>query len=409
MKKTARILALVFVVTALFGNFTYAANNDEVNIPDPILKQVLLNSGFNTDNDNKMTEAEMKAVDYLPVPDMGIKDLTGLEYCTNNLYKIDISGNPITSIEPLRKLKYAPLVEIDAVGCQISDISPLTDLGRKQKEVGTNIILPKFNFANNKITDISPLAVVSDPKYPKLITQLNLSGNQISDISALGQIPSLEKVEISDNNIIDISAVGSLPKLAYLDISGNQVSDISAVSKCTELMTFIANNTAVTSLAPLASIPSIIQVHVTGNKIADLSAVSNLLNSDVDFRLVDTDDIYSTFAKTKLYKAKKGTAAVTTLKKNLDLIYLGKAGSRFYVAYEGKIGYVKKDAIKIEFDQYLKKKAKKAIVAVKKPNSKKKTKVKFKKNKKITFEAQVGNYYKVLDKNAWVKSNLLKK
>lgn len=408
MKKLAGILSLVFVITSLFGTFAFAAADDEVNIPDPKLKAALLSSGFNTTNDNKMTEAEMKAVTYLPLSDMGITDLTGIEKCTK-LYKIDISGNKIQSLEPLGKLKYASLVEIDAVGCGITDLTPIKDLGTREYKSGTNIVCPNFNFADNEITDISPLAVVSNEKYPKIITKLNLSGNKVADLSPLATITTLEKLEVADTDVTDISVVKSLTNLSYLDISKTDVSDISAVADCTMLESFIASKTKVTSVAPLANLENIIMLHLDGNKITDLPTIAKFMNSDVEFKYINTNDYYTTYAATKLYEAKKGTKSVASLKKNRDLIYLGVAGSRFYVAYEGKIGYVNKTATKVEFDKYLKRKAKKAIVAVKKPNSKKKTKVKFKKNKKITLEAQVGNYYKVANKNAWVAASWVKK
>jgi Leucine-rich repeat (LRR) protein len=51
--------------------------------------------------------------------------------------------------------------------------------------------------------------------------------NQISDISPLANLTSLEHIELYNNSISDISALSNLTNLNWLWIHANQISDIS--------------------------------------------------------------------------------------------------------------------------------------------------------------------------------------
>jgi hypothetical protein len=57
------------------------------------------------------------------------------------------------------------------------------------------------------------------------LTTLYLSGNQISDISALKELTGLTTLYLSRNQISDISALKELTGLTTLILSGNQISD----------------------------------------------------------------------------------------------------------------------------------------------------------------------------------------
>jgi len=68
---------------------------------------------------------ELKSVTELTAQNMGITDLRGLEYCTS-LVKLDLRGNNIVTISPLRDLKN--LVWLDLRNNSITDITPIAGL-----------------------------------------------------------------------------------------------------------------------------------------------------------------------------------------------------------------------------------------------------------------------------------------
>jgi len=142
----------------------------------------------------------------------GISDLTGLEYCKNLQYKLDLQGNNISDISPLAGL--ANLQGLDLNDNNISDISPLAGL--------TN--LEWLVFTDNNISDISPLAGLTSLK------SLDLVHNNISDISPLARLTNLDWLPLGGNNISDISplvANSGLSEGDFVHLGGNPLSTMS--------------------------------------------------------------------------------------------------------------------------------------------------------------------------------------
>ncbi|MCP0887837.1 MucBP domain-containing protein [Ligilactobacillus sp. WILCCON 0076] len=66
-------------------------------------------------------------------------------------------------------------------------------------------------------------------EYATSLTSLNISGNQISDISPLAKLSSLTDLNLSDNQISDISPIANLKSLTYLNLNFNKISDFSTI------------------------------------------------------------------------------------------------------------------------------------------------------------------------------------
>ena len=62
---------------------------------------------------------------------------------------------------------------------------------------------------------------------PKSIRVLNLRGSQISDISILSELTSLENISLSANQIKDISVLKKLKNIRELYLKDNQINDFS--------------------------------------------------------------------------------------------------------------------------------------------------------------------------------------
>lgn len=105
-----------------------------------------------------------------------------------NLMKLDLSGNNITSLDWING-KMQSLEELILSENQITDISGITNL-------------PNLN-------------------------KLNLSGNQLTDISALSQCTKIGWFYLSDNQITDISALSNKNMVFLMDLSSNPISDLT--------------------------------------------------------------------------------------------------------------------------------------------------------------------------------------
>ena len=180
--------------------FLYDAMAQSVNIPDPALRAAVeIELGKNPGD--TITQAEMGAetFTFLFGDDMGISDLTGLEYATN-LKIVFLQGNSISDITPLSNS--TGLTNLYLTNNQISDISPLSNISAIHTLLlGYNEITSLENlldlssvhilqFQYNQITSIEPLV-----NHTELIseyeTYVDLEGNPLDDESIKNHIPTL--------------------------------------------------------------------------------------------------------------------------------------------------------------------------------------------------------------------------
>jgi len=131
--------------------------------------------------------------------------------------------------------------EIKAIPEIISECNKLIALNMEN----TNI------FSNIKLSYISPLEKLTCLKF------LDLSGNFISNLSALANLTNLTVLNLTQNKIINILSLEKLTALKDLFISANKISDISALSNLT----------------------NITRLEIDINKISNISSIENLLSN----------------------------------------------------------------------------------------------------------------------------------
>lgn len=81
----------------------------------------------------------------------------------------------------------------------------------------------------NRIVDITPLGKLGQ------LVRLELYRNNISNISALSNLGNLSKLYLGNNKIRDISPLKHLKNLTVLDIHKNELNDISALGELPKL------------------------------------------------------------------------------------------------------------------------------------------------------------------------------
>lgn len=130
------------------------------------------------------------------------------------------------------------------------------------------INLQKLNLSNNNVEDISVLSNLT-----KLET-LNLSGNNVKDISSLNNLTNLNSLDLSNNNIMDISALSNLINLKFLDISRNNIEDISALSNLTNLTILYLWENSIIDISPLSNLKEFSSLELSSNNIKDISSLT---------------------------------------------------------------------------------------------------------------------------------------
>jgi len=214
---------------------------------------------------------------------MGISNLSGIEYLTNITW-LDLFQNNISNIEPLQHLTKLGVLQV--FQNQISNIGPLSVLMELEAlEANDNNITSiaplsghqKFwwlTVANNPISDIGPIQ-----NYTKLRV-LNLAGTSVSDLSTLSapNLNTITNLSIDNLSVTDISSLAGMVNMLVLGASGNNISDISPLINMPQLERLHLENNKIesTGVEPLLGLPSLRYLLLQENRIFDAEPLTGL-------------------------------------------------------------------------------------------------------------------------------------
>ena len=235
-----------------------ALSNTVIDIPDPVLKQAVMDTLGIVDREITRKDAlSLTEFEYDGFDTDHIQDLTGLSEF-KNLERLNLRMNAISDIHALSELSNLTFLELTFN--KISDISALSGL--------TN--LSELNLNSCEISDISALSNLT------ALTCLDLQGNNISDISVLSDLTNLTFLDLGINDISDISVLSRLNKLTHLELGGNNLSDLSPLSGLTNLTFLGLVGNELSDLSALSSLTNLESINLRHNEIADLDDLSPL-------------------------------------------------------------------------------------------------------------------------------------
>jgi len=189
----------------------------------------------------------------------------GRQYSTSltYLYFSWIDNTPLIAPEEVAQLRYMTnLTHLDLSGNQIHDITPLAGLTS----------LRHLYVGMNQITDITPLVGLRN------LTSLSIADNNINDIRPLARLTNMARLSISGNQISDITPLAGLTYLVSLSMDSNEISDLSPLVRLTNLDNMSLRNNQVTDISPLAYLENLVWLDMEGNDITDLSPLDGLRN-----------------------------------------------------------------------------------------------------------------------------------
>ncbi len=102
------------------------------------------------------------------------------------------------------------------------------------------------------------------------------SGPQVSALSPLAQLVSLQTLYFSDTQVSDLLPLAQLSSLHTLGVSGTQVCDLSPLARLSSLHTLDVSGTQVSDLSPLVQLSSLQALDVSGTQVSDLSPLGEL-------------------------------------------------------------------------------------------------------------------------------------
>lgn len=112
--------------------------------------------------------------------------------------------------------------------------------------------------------------------------KLSLSNLDISNISEIIGLQDLRHritdLDLSYNNIVEITGLESLPKLKYLNLSYNQITNISSIVNLKNLRILNLQNNKIKDLKGISALQNLFSLWVTINNVSDIEEIYKLRN-----------------------------------------------------------------------------------------------------------------------------------
>jgi Leucine-rich repeat (LRR) protein len=169
--------------------------------------------------------------------------------------------------------------------------------------------------ADNKITDISPLAGspslrLINLKYNKLkslvpfeagmpnLTKLDIGGTNSFDATPLQHLTSLTDLDVSSNSLSDLSPISHLP-LKRLNFDSNLIDDISFIENMVTLEDVVCSRNMISDLSSMRHLKYLIKLDVSKNFIPDITHLKEcrvtLRHLNVSCNLIDDIKVLKDF------------------------------------------------------------------------------------------------------------------
>ena len=273
-----------FIINYIVSSQRYGRPEDEQKVVnmDAKLKNKLISYGLDTNGDGNLTRLELyEAQDLESVQNgvnlsgLGLTSTNGLEYL--RVYDINLSNNNLIDISVFKKNRF-----FDSV-----------------------------NLSHNKIKDISSFAYYNSFSIGKV----DFSYNEIEDISSIKTWPYL------CNDMVFDEGGGAIGRELEIDLSNNNISNITAVKDFRYIKKLNLSNNKISNIEPLASYNFACYTNQDGTKEECLDEFDGII---LDGNLINKDtagnkkaiNVFSS-KKVKLQIGKQSTEVFEDVRKDM--------------------------------------------------------------------------------------------
>ena len=194
-----------------------------------------------------------------------IRDLSPLAQMTG-LRSLNLDNNPITDLSPLYELRNLSMLSIKGLNIGEEELSALTEA------------LPACAIHSEASEAALSDITLGGATFSSDVTELDLSGQGLRDLSALAACQDLERLNLSGNEISDLQPLMNLRHLSVLDISGNGISDLRPLIGVETLSSLNAAQNEVLDTSAVGAMTGLQELDLSDNPIGDFSGLSRLNN-----------------------------------------------------------------------------------------------------------------------------------
>lgn len=233
---------------------TQVNSNGQLIINGQVVGSALGNLQQGNVSSSTFINTQIKTNTYLPIPVGGTADCSvhinrqpgdpcGYDFCGSDADNSFLNPATYTTVKAL----------VSYLKAQGQFPNPCTNLGVIQA-LGS---LQTLDLSHQNISDITPLTDMIN------LTQLNLDFNQISDLSALSNMKDLQTLHLNNNVIINLNPLTNDTALVSLYLANNLIQTIAPLVPLKNLITLDIANNNVASILPLTN--RSIGINITGN------------------------------------------------------------------------------------------------------------------------------------------------
>lgn len=175
-------------------------------------------------------------------------------------------------VKSLEGLEYAVnMTQLDLAGNEIVDLTPIKNCKKLEK---LDLSSQFSSLEYRELSDISPLANLTNLKV------LRLKSNDIQDVSVLKNLTNLEELDLFGNRKIkSIEGFEKLTNLKKLFLNRTRsIKDITALKECKNLQQLSIQGNKVDNIDALKDHKNLEKLDISSNNIKDITAISSSVN-----------------------------------------------------------------------------------------------------------------------------------
>lgn len=196
---------------------------------------------------------QLYSVGFAYNPDLKMEEILKLEHLT----ELDLSGNQYSAKEFTQLKKYSDMVILWLNSCQLDSISFVSGMKK----------LVQLQIQNNNLTNIDELDSSS-------LIGIWAMNNRIQSLNNVRNLTGLKRLWIDNNKLTSLDWLNKLDNISHVYASYNQIEK-AVISDHKQIYFLQLDNSQITDIE-LNDLPSLMQVSLDYNKLTSFTKVTNL-------------------------------------------------------------------------------------------------------------------------------------